>query len=159
MTSFLLPSLPNEDDLNARFAYLNQNLQFILANELGQYQLVKGNKVLSTIPSIRTAPPVLDTQFKMAPNSGIECIINRFVETQIEGALSGGQAVYQNFIIQLRQFDPRKSTELAVLKIVNSRKFLILESPRTTPYTELTTGIAYETAIVKISLGNWYYKQ
>jgi hypothetical protein len=159
MTSFLLPSLPNEDDLNARFAYLNQNLQLILANELGRYQLVKGNKVIGSIPSIRTAPPVLDTQFKMAPQSGIECIINRSVEIQVEGALSGGQAIYRNFVIQLRQFDPSKSTELAVLKIVNSRKFLVLESPRTTPYTELTTGIAYETAIVKILLGDWYYKQ
>jgi len=159
MTGFSLPSLPTENDLNSRFSYLNQILQIILKNELGQYQLVKGNQIIGLTPSIRTAPPVLDTQFRMAPKSGIECIINRAVDIQVEGALSGGQAIYRTFNIQLRQFDPAKSTELAVLKIVNYKDFLILESPRTTPYTELTTGIALETTIVKISVGDWYYKQ
>ena len=159
MNSFPLTPLPNQDDLNSRFQYLNSTLQSILRDDLGQYQLVKGNTVVTTIPSIRVTPPVLDTQFKMMPKSGIECIISRAVDIEVEEMMTNGEAIYETYSLQLRQFDPCKSTQLAVSKILNCKKFLIVDSPRTTPYMELQSGIAYETTTIKIYLGNWYYRQ
>jgi hypothetical protein len=158
MTSFSLPSLPTQDDLNARFQTLNTTLQGLLKDDLGQYQLIKGAAVVATTPSIRVVPPVLDTQFKMTPKSGIECIISRAVDMATDEMMNNLAAIYETYTLQLRQFDPNKSTQLAVTKIVTSNQFVIFDSPRIIPYTELSSGIAYELAVIRLTLGNWYYR-
>lgn len=147
-----------QSDLDANFKFLNTTIQQILSAELGQYELVKGSTVTATVPAIRVEPPVLDTQFRMKHLSGIECVISRAVEIDVVGAFNQGQEVYQKYIIQLRQFNPSLSTQLATFKIVNSGIFTILDQPRTTPYTELATGIAYESTIIKISVAGWYQR-
>jgi len=158
MVNFIVPTLPIQENINQRLLYLNTALKDIIGNDLGQYQLIKGAKVVAVTPAIRTHPPVLDTEFKMVPKSGIECIINRSVDIQTETALSNGQSVFENYSIQLRQFDPSKSTQGVVLRIIGDKRFQVFESPRIVPYTELSTGIVFEACTLRIIVGNWYLK-
>lgn len=155
----MLPlSIPSQADLNNTLLALNQTLQGVLSDDLGQYQLVKNNVVTATIPAIRVEPPMLDTQFRMAPKSGIECIISRAVDINSYAVPNLGVEIYQKYSIQLRQFNPELSTQLATLKIVTSEAFTVLDTPRTVPYTELSTGIAYESTLIKISYGGLYQR-
>ena len=149
-------SLPTQADLDNTLLAINKTLRLILADDLGQYQLMKNNVVSATIPSIRVEPPILDTQFRMSPKSGIECIISRTVDLTSFASFNLSVEIYTKYSIQLRQFNPELSTQLATMKIIASEAFTILDTPRTVPYTELTTGIAFESTLIKVSYGALY---
>jgi hypothetical protein len=155
---FSFQSIPSQTDIDNQLLFLNNTLQNILATELGQYQLIKNNVVFATVPAIKVEPPVLDTQFKMATQSGIECVISRMVDINGYGSFNSGIEIYQKYSIQLRQFNPNKSTQIAVMKILACSEFAILDKPIIVPYTELVSGISYESALIKLSVGGLYHR-
>jgi hypothetical protein len=153
-----IPSLPTQAELDARFAYINTQLQTLLAGDLGQYQLIKGGKVYETLPAIWTEPPMLPTEFKMVEQSGIECIISRDPDIEQYPIFNNGLELYEKYTISLRQYNTSRSTQHAVNKIISSKIFMILDSPRTVPYMQLPTGLVYETSTIQVTVGNWYLR-
>jgi hypothetical protein len=153
-----LPQLPSQVQIDARIKFLNDNLKRILKTELGQYQLIKANKVIRTLPAIWTEPPVLPTEYKMLEQSGIEAIISRDPDLQQQQAFNNVLELYEKYTITLRQYNTSKSTQIAVTKLLSSNLFIITDQPRTVPYTQLSSGLVYETTTIKITAASWYLR-
>jgi hypothetical protein len=154
----VLPRLPTQAQIDARFKYLNNTIKQLLKSELGQYELVKASKVIKTLPAVWTEPPVLPTEYKMKEKSGIEVIISRESDLSQQSAFNNVLELYEKYTLTLRQYDTAKTTQLAVTKLLNSNLFVIIDQPRTIPYTQLSSGLVYETTTVKITSASWYLR-
>ena len=154
----VLPRLPSQAQLDARFKYLNNTIKQLLKSELGQYELIKANKVIKTLPAVWTEPPVLPTEYRMKEKSGIEVIISRESDLSQQSAFNNVLELYEKYTLTLRQYDTAKTTQLAVTKLLNSNLFVIIDQPRTVPYTQLSSGLVYETTTVKITSASWYLR-
>jgi hypothetical protein len=152
----VLPQLPTQAQIDARFKYLSDTIKKLLKAELGQYELVKGNTVIKTFPSIWTKPPALPTEYRMKEKSGIEVIISRESDLSQQSAFSNVLELYEKYTLTLRQYDTGKTNQLAVTKLLASNFFIIIDQPRTVPYTQLSSGLVYETTTVKITAASWY---
>jgi hypothetical protein len=154
----VLPRLPSQAQIDARFKYLNNTIKQLLKSELGQYELVKASKVIKTLPAVWTEPPVLPTEYRMKEKSGIEVIISRESDLSQQSAFNNVLELYEKYTLTLRQYDTAKTTQLAVTKLLNSNLFVIIDQPRTVPYTQLSSGLVYETTTVKITSASWYLR-
>lgn len=154
----VLPRLPSQAQIDARFKYLNNTIKQLLKSELGQYELIKASKVIKTLPAVWTEPPVLPTEYRMKEKSGIEVIISRESDLSQQSAFNNVLELYEKYTLTLRQYNTAKTTQLAVTKLLNSNLFVIIDQPRTIPYTQLSSGLVYETTTVKITSASWYLR-
>jgi hypothetical protein len=157
-TPLVLPTLPTQAQIDSRFKYLSDKIKQLLKAELGQYELLKANKVIQRLPAIWTEPPALPTEYRMREKSGIEVIISRDSELTQQSAFNNVLELYEKYSLTLRQYDTSKTTQLAVTKLLNSNLFVIVDQPRSVPFTQLTSGLIYETTTVKITSASWYLR-
>ncbi len=138
-----------EDQLNTSLKFLRTRLTEVIGSSLGQYELMAGTVVKSTVPAIWIEPPSLPVSYRMKVDSGIEAVINR------EGAMMtlsrvGGQQLNQEYIVKLTQYKLTQSFRTVIERILAIKDWEIYSPCVVTPGLETAVGYAYPQAIIKI---------
>jgi hypothetical protein len=132
------------------FKYLVETIKVILADDLGTYQLTKDPA--TEIPSIYVKSKELNpNQWRFKENSGVECIVHRGVQIKPE-PIMGANILNMVFSVELVQRNRENSLTVSVVKMLQSKAFIIRKEPIITPQAETPVGFAFERAKIEIEV-------
>lgn len=140
------------NDSKTLFNILNSYLGTTQLNLLGQYQLISGTTVVSTVPAIKIDYPTTNEKFirKVVPNSGIECVITSEPQNYHRYKSFGNSVVYRYWEIILTQHKLNEGVTDCVEQLLQLRTLYIPETPIIRSARQTKEGVELARAVIYV---------